>query len=428
MKSKSLSSNIRNAEFPTVLSMRQRHEVVLKTLRERLDTILPIAMQESGLDMWIILCQEDNPDPVFSTFLPIDTWCPILQILVFYKRSATDIERINISGTETFDLYDRPYTGQIEREQWELLKTIVEGRDPKRIGINTGSIAWVAGGLTHNLYLQLLEHLPEKYYGRLESAEKSAIRWVATLSDNELIIFDHAAKIAHHVIAECYSRKIIMPGITTTEDLRWHFWQRCSDMGMPMSFRPSFSLRRSDAAKAIYGEADKTIRPGDLIHCDVGLCYLGINTDMQEWAYILKENEDEAPKGMRQLMQEANRLQDIFMNEFKISLTGNQLLSNILARAHLENIPNPKIYSHSLGHLLHEPGPLIGLPWEQNSCSGRGDVKLEYNYCFTMELSVTAPLPEWNNQDLRMSMEEDVVFKKSGCRIIDGRQTEFYLV
>jgi hypothetical protein len=29
---------------------------------------------------------------------------------------------------------------------------------------------------------------------------------------------------------------------------------------------------------------------------------------------------------------------------------------------------------------------------------------------------------------VRMALEEDVVFTKTGCRLLDGRQTEFYLI
>jgi len=416
------------SEFPLVLAMRQRNDLMLKILHERLDTVLPSAMQESNLDMWIILCQEDNLDPVFLSLIPIDTWCPILQVLVFVRNKNGEVKGINISGTETFDLYERPYKGQIEKEQWDLLKQLVEDYDPQRIGINTGSVAWAAGGLTYNLYSQLLKYLPKKYHNRLESAEKLVIKWLSTLTNSEVILFNHAARIAHTVIGECYSRKAITPGVTSSEDLRWYFWQRCIDFGMPMSFRPSFTIRRSDDMKKTYGEDDQIIRPGDFIHCDVGLIYLGINTDMQEWAYILKDDEQDAPSGIKAIMLEANKLQDIFMKEFKFGLTGNQLLKNILNRARDKNISNPKVYSHSLGHLLHEPGPLIGLPWEQEYCSGRGDVALDKNYCFTMELSVTAPLPEWNGQDFRLSLEEDVVFTGESCKLIDGRQTTFFLV
>jgi hypothetical protein len=180
--------------------------------------------------------------------------------------------------------------------------------------------------------------------------------------------------------------------------------------------------------KEQYGEDDRVIRLGDFVRCDACIQYLRLTTDMQEWLYVLRPGEHEAPEGMRQLMAEGNRLQDIFMSEFKQGLTGDELLHNILTRARKEGIEKPIIYSHSLGLLLHEPGPLIGLPWEQESCGGRGAVKLEYNYGFTMELSVDGRIPEWGGQDVRMPLEEDVVFTREGCRPIDNRQTEFCLI
>jgi len=102
--------------------------------------------------------------------IPMDTWCPILQMLVFYDRGKEQgIEGINISMTDTHDLYYMPWSGRRHHsEQWDLLCNIIKDRDPKRIGINTGSTQWVAGGLTLNLYNQLLEHIPDKYIDRLE--------------------------------------------------------------------------------------------------------------------------------------------------------------------------------------------------------------------------------------------------------------------
>jgi len=418
---------IQKNNSPKVLPMQQQASVINQILRERLDVILPMAMRETGFDMWLIICQEDDLDPVFTTLIPVDTWCPILQMLVFYDQ-GTGVERINISGTNTYDLYDRPYRGQLPEEQWPLLRQIIEARDPGRIGINVGAVQWAAGGLTHNLYTQLVAKLPGKYVDRLVSAEPLATRWLATLTDDEIMLYEHVVNVAHHLMAECYSRKAIIPGVTTTQDLEWYYWQRCADLGLQVSFKPFFNLVRSEAMRNKFGKDDQVIRPGDFIHSDVGIRYLRLNTDHQQWAYVLQKGEDDAPEGIKKLMAEANRLQDIFMSEFKQGLTGNELLKNILTRARNEGVPKPMVYSHSLGLFLHEPGPLIGLPWEQEQCAGRGDVRLEYDNCFTMELSVSAPFPEWGGQEVRMSLEEDVAFTGDGCYPIDGRQTEFCLV
>jgi len=415
--------------FPRVLSMRERAEVIRGVLRERLETVLPAAMREAGFDMWLIVCQEDDLDPVFETMIPMDTWCPILQILVFYDRGPREgVEGINLSMTDTGDLYDRPWEGRRHHsEQWELLGKIVEERDPERIGINIGSVEWAAGGLTHNLHEQLVEALPPKYVERLVNAEPLATRWLATLTDAEVVLYEHVANVAHALIAECYSRRAIVPGVTTTEDLEWYYWQRAAELGLPLAFKPFFYLFRGEENLERH-EEDDVIRPGDLIRSDVGIRYLRLNTDHQEWAYILRPGEGGAPDEFKRLMAEGNRLQDVFMAEFRRGLTGNELLRNILIRAREEGIPNPRVYSHSLGYYLHEPGPLIGLPWEQERCEGRGDVVLEYNNAFTMELSVEDEVPGWGDGAFRFALEQDVVYTREGCRPLDGRQTQFHLV
>ena len=420
----------RGSASPQVLPVRQQYDVIHRILKKRLKTVLPTAMREAGFDMWLILCQEDDLDPIYSTMLPGRVISPkILMILVFYDQGQADgVEGINISGTNTYDLYDRPYKGQVEQEQWPVLLDIIEQRDPKRIGINIGSTKWAAGGLTYNLYTQLVEKLPSKYVQRLESAEPLVIRWAATLTDEEIEIYEHVANVGHCLIAESYSRTAIIPGVTTVDDLHWYYVERCIQLGLAPAFGCGFGLVRSDAMKAKYGENDRVIRPGDFVRCDVGVRYLRLITDQKAWVYIRRPGETDAPEGMKRLMSQGNRLQDIFMSEFELGLTGNELLEAILTRARKEGIPGPRVYSHSIGHFLHQPGPLIGLPWEQERCPGRGDTKLEYNYAFTMELSAHGPLPEWGGQEINMALEEMVVFTEQGCRLIDGRQTEFYLI
>jgi hypothetical protein len=68
------------------MPMRQRAEVIHRLLKERLATVLPRAMRETGFDMWLFVCQEDNLDPVYTTMIPMDAWRPILQMLVLCDR------------------------------------------------------------------------------------------------------------------------------------------------------------------------------------------------------------------------------------------------------------------------------------------------------------------------------------------------------
>lgn len=412
-----------------VLPLREQARVIRGILSKRLDTVLPLAMREAGLDMWVILCQEDDLDPVFASMMPSDTWCPILQMLVLFDRGpAAGVERLSLAMTRTGGLFAEPWTGRHHEEQWPLLRRTIEERDPRRIGLNIGGVQWAAGGLTHNLYRQLVQALPPRYVDRLTSAEPVATRWFATLTDEEIQLYDHVEAVARQLVAECYSRAAIVPGETTAEDLEWHYWQRATDAGLPVAFKPFFDRVRCDAATREFGPEDRAIRPGDLVHCDCGIRYLRLTSDHQQWAYVRRPGETQVPDGLQRLLAQANRLQDLFLAEFREGLTGNELLAAILGRARDAGVPEPQVYSHSLGLLLHEPGPLIGLPWEQRGCPGRGDVVLRPNYAFTMELSVADAVPEWDGQKVRLSIEEDVVFTRGGCRIIGDRQTAFHLV
>jgi len=416
-------------KMPEILSLKDQAKVVNDVLKYRLDNLLPSVMRECGFDMWLIICNEDNYDPVFRTMVPWQCWAPILQIIVIYDGGQQKgIERLNISRTNMHGLMTDVWNPNSTETQWECLHKIISERNPKRIGINQSDVIWGADGLTAGLKEKLISTLGPDLSARLESAEKLCIRWLETRTPQEIMLYEQVASIAHALITECFSRKAITPGVTTCEDLRWYYWQKVADLGLKVSFPPFFRRIRSESSKAKWGENDIVIRQGDVIHCDVGIEYLRLCSDHQELAYVLNNGETDAPEGLRSGLAEANRLQDIFTGQWKQGLTGNEILSRSLTKAKELGISKPKIYSHSLGHFLHEPGPLMGLPWEQTKCPGRGDVVMNYNTCYTVELSVTCPVKEWDNQEVTFPIEQDAVFTENGVIFLDGRQTKFHLI
>ena len=420
---------------PAVLPIRARAELVYKITQKRLDTLLPRMMRETGIDMWIIACSEDNLDPVFETMMPYENWCPITQILVLFDGgSDKGVERLNVSRTDTQGLFvnvwdSAAWDAKKGESQWEALGRVVRERNPQKIGLNEGEIQWLAGGLTAILKKNITAAIGPSLLPRLVSAEPLAALWSETLTEDEIEIMERAAAISHAIIAEMFSNAVITPGQTTSDDLRYFYWQRVADLGLKVSFSPFVSIRgRSPENREKFGKDDKVIRPGDLLHCDVGVKYMRWISDHQEMAYVLRPGETDAPAVFRKQMEEANRLQDVYAGEFKTGLSGNELLGRMLVKARAAGIPDPRVYSHSLGLFLHEPGPLIGLPWEQVNNVGRGDVKLVPWSCFTCELSVTSPIPEWGGAEFRLPIEQDVVFTGEKVIFIDGRQTRFHLV
>ena len=413
---------------PRVYSVRDRASIVNTLTARRFDTLLPQVMRETGFDMWLIIGNEDNHDPIFRTLIPWECWAPILQMVIFYD-TGTSIERINISRTNMMGLMPpSPWNITDNEDQWACLKRLIAECNPKRIGINQSNIIWAADGLTAGLKECLIQTLGPDLSSRLESAESLCIRWLETLIPEEIELYHHANAIAHHLIQKVFSRQTITPGITTIEDMRWAYWQHATDLGLTVSFPPFYRIYRSQVDKTIYGENDRIVRHGDMLHCDVGVIYLRLNTDHQELAYVLRPGETDVPTGLKYGMAEGNRLQDIFTSSWEINKSGNDILARALKRAKEAHIPNPKIYSHSLGHYLHEPGPLMGLPWDQGHIPGRGNVKMSPNTCYTVELSVACSVPEWNNQEVTFPIEQDAYITSLGVTYIHGRQTAFHVI
>jgi Xaa-Pro aminopeptidase len=413
-----------------VLDMQGRAQAVYSLLKDHLDSLQDASLAADHLDMWLILGQEDNPDPIFEHLIPLDCWPPILHMIVFV-RTSDGVRRFNISGTDTKDLYEWPYKGQCEDKQYIELNKLLAEFNPQRIGINIGSTEWCAGGLTVNRHRDLLANIPARFHDRLVSAEKACTYFMQSMTPRELSVYNDVIALGHEMIAYTYSPERIKPGETHIADLRWIYWNRVVERGLDLSFLPYFRRIRSKQAEEQYGPDDTVIRPGDAIHCDVGIKYLRYNSDHQEWAYVLRPGESDAPAELRAVLAQSNRLQDIFMDVMTHGqgASGNELLARMLRRAEAEKIHKAQIFSHSVGRLLHEPGPLIGLPWEQKDTGPRGEVRLIPNTCFSMELSSEGPVTAWQRESVRVNIEQDVCVDATGqCRLLDGRQTEFHLI
>jgi len=127
-------------------------------------------------------------------------------------------------------------------------------------------------------------------------------------------------------------------------------------------------------------------------------------------------------------LQTANRLQDIVTQVMHPGQTGNEALSAALTAMQNEGIDGT-VYSHPVGDHGHGAGPLIGLWDRQDGVPGRGDVPIRANTWYAIELQAASRVPEWDDQLVRMMLEEDAEVAADGTvRWILRRQSEFHLV
>jgi Xaa-Pro aminopeptidase len=248
----------------------------------------------------------------------------------------------------------------------------------------------------------------------------------ARVPDEQRFYHDLAA-LTWAVIDTMFSGAVVQPGTTRTSDLVWFFRQRVNDLGLGTWFQPSVDVQRRGAGEEQLGD-DPVIQRGDLLHCDVGITALRLNTDVQHLAYVLREGETAAPAGLTRALARSNRMQDIMMEEIRPGRTGNAILASARARLTAAGIEGT-IYSHPIGLNGHGAGPLIGLWDHQEGVPGRGDHRVIADQWFSVELQATTMVPEWDGQPVRMAQEEDMVMGPDGVpRWAYRRQTELHLI
>lgn len=417
-----------------ILSERDRALLRDEILEDRFNNLLPRLMDQTGIDMWLVISREYNEDPVMRTMLP-STWLNARRrtILVFYRdKEKNTIEKLAIARYNVGSNIQSAWNKEDQPDQWLALVNMIKEKNPNKIGINTSTYFNIADGLVKTDYDELVTVLPKNYQDKLVSAEKLAIAWIETRTEKEMELYDTLVQITHGIIAEAFSGKVIEAGKTTSEEVVWWMRQKVTDLGLETWFHPTVDIQRKEEPLKSHiesfskGEKSEVIMPGDLLHCDFGITYIGLNTDCQQHAYVPQKNEISVPEFLRDAFKKGNRVQDIFTGNFVQGRTGNEILLKSLSEAKAEGL-KPSIYTHPLGTYGHSAGTTFGMWDSQDGVPVNGDYPLQFNTVYAIELNTTVNIPEWG-KDIRIMLEEAGYFGKEGFRYVKDRQNDIRLV
>ncbi len=417
----------------TVLPSRERVEPENRILTERLEHLLPTLMTEAGLDMWVVVNREYAEDPVYFTLVPQPSFAARRTTMLVFSRAANGtVERLAVNRYPLGGPYKSAWSGGDLDSQWKALGALIAGRDPKRIGVNVSRTWPAADGLTHALHERLVEVLPTGYADRLVSAEALVVRWIETRTPAEQAVYPHINSIARGVIAEAFSGRVITSGVTTTDDVAWYIRERFESLGLRLWFMPTVDRQRAGEPCPVGGAGghcgdEGRIEAGDVLHTDVGFCYLKLCTDTQEMGYVLKADEEDVPKGLKAALASGNRWQDILTGSFQEGRSGNEILAATIRGCAAAGLAC-STYSHPLGFFGHSLGPTIGMWDNQGPTLEMGDWPLHKDTVYAIEGNVAVSLPEWSGQRMQIMLEQGALFDGKGVHYFAGRQTQWHLI
>jgi Xaa-Pro aminopeptidase len=416
------------AQDLAVLSQREQAEVIDSWLDDRITNLLPQLMTESGIDMWVVISREYNEDPVIRTMLPA-TWMAARRrtILVMHQPSANaPVETYAVARYDVGKAFKRAWDPEAQPDQWKALSELIASKNPKKIGLNFAKDYGHADGLTHFDFEELVKNLPAGYPEKVVSAQNLAVRWLETRTPSEMATYRHIQQLAHNIIQEGLSERVITPGVTSTEDVVWWYREKIKSLKLDTWFHPTVDIQRPDPASNestrsfASRPSEMVIMPGDMLHIDFGITYLRLNTDTQELAYVLKPGETEVPVYLKEAFKLGNRVQDLLTQNFVAGRTGNQILRATRKMMDAEGIRG-SIYSHPLGFYGHSAGPTIGMWDNQGDTPGAGDFQLHANTGYAIELNAVVFVKEWN-KDVRIMLEEGAFFDGQKVTYYNGRQ------
>ena len=398
-------------------------------LRWRKKHIVPEIMRRVGVDMWLVgRSGRGGARALYYSLVPAN--CeglvePQYEVLIFYDRGV-------VEGVEEFAV------------DMDEVAGIVQRRNPQKIGVGRSAREDFSAAIGED-FASLLVMTGDLQKGFLEKR-----------SPDEISAFHHVARVAYDIIGEAFSNKVIIPDVTTTDDVNWWIRQRYRQLGLETSDHPTITVQRSELERPKYSEGDEhfnivvaprngyntVIRRGDIIGCDTGINYFGIGTDTQQSAYVLKESEEDVPYGLKVAMNNGNIFQNHLAKSLQPGRPSNDAINEAVRAAWADGV-RPSIYGHPLPYYLtryNSPGGLIKVRYGAGPSLGgdqfsepapiqpAGGYPVYPNTTYALEMHTWTSVSEWGGQDVRIKMEQNVAMTEGGLIFLGGRQTKWHVI
>ncbi len=399
---------------------RRRWEMERQIRLDKFEQVLPRAMRDNGIDMWIVAVKENHTDPLWQDLGR--GYVTGIGYYVFVDRGGDRIERLALGPSgyllEQSGAYDR--IGAPSE-----LPELVEQRNPARIGVNMSEELGPADGLSVTMLAHLKKVLGEPYASRLVSAEKLVSDFRSRRVASEIVAFGEAVGIAVQRAERALSNEVITVGKTTLEDVAWWLQDRLLERGLGSEFdMPSIYVTGPKGILAT--STNRIIQPGDVMMIDWGVQLMNFGTDVKRVAYVLKPGETAPPDSIQQAFDKALAVRSVLKKVIKPGVRADETMKHMEAALREAgygvipfNQPNQDDKTdvvfgfHPVGNTGHDIGASL-TTWQPLQST----FELHTGHMFAFEYFAYTPIPEWQGAKLRIPIEDDAILMEDGVQFL----------
>ncbi|MFC2136328.1 M24 family metallopeptidase [Bacteroidota bacterium] len=379
-------------------------------------------LKEKQIDMWITFVRETGniKDPMLDMITGTGATWHSAFIITKEGDTIAIIGSLEIANMEQVGTY-KQVIGYLKSIR-ERLVEVISQYNPEKIAINYSRNSSLADGLTHGMYLELLDQLNgTSYTDKLVSSEEIVAALRGRKSKTELDLMKNAIKETLSIFEE--TGKFMKPGISEKE---------VGDFVLKLTEERGFEtawdrehcpavFSGPDTAGAHAGPTERKIERGHVINMDFGVKYKGYCADLQRTWYVLKEGENKAPAEVQKGFDVIKEAIQRAAKAIKPGVEGceiDDIARNYIVQKGYEEYPHG--LGHQVGRAAHDGGALLAPRWERYG--NVPNMKLEEGQVFTLEPRLTIP-----GYGIA-TIEEEIVVTKDGCEFLSENQKEIYLI
>lgn len=397
--------------------------------KQRINKLLPNALKAAKVDAWLIVCRENNNDPLADHIGCENAGSPAAYLFYFNKGAFHSVAYSPSSEAKALDelnIHEKVISVPRSVSALKYAAEFIKKQPFKRIAINVSDFNAQADGLSHSQYKQLANLLGAKQTAKLVSSEEVVYQWLSIKLPAEVEIMKEAAMLSATWQIEAY--KTIIPGKTTDADVAKFLKAKMKAQGVTDAWAADQNPNvNSGPDRGHSHSTNKVIMPGDVIQIDFGVkLYNRWVSDIQRFAYVLKEGETSAPANIQQYWINARDSGFAAFNAMKPGVRGidvDQAQTVLMNKYNSE--PVPWSTGHPVGYVAHDTGPNLG---GSRSAQVRPAAhrKLKEGMVFAFDGFFSWPL---NNTEFKtISVEEMAVITKNGAEYLIPPQQNLILV